>query len=80
MDLAEELDGSDVLVNSLHPGSFMDTNTVSSHGFPVRTTVAEAADAVMHLVVGENVGSGEFYEGLNLAQANDFKPNLAAAY
>jgi NAD(P)-dependent dehydrogenase (short-subunit alcohol dehydrogenase family) len=78
MDLAEELEGSDVLVNSLHPGSFIDTNLVRSHGFTARTTTTEAADAVMHLVIGEEVGSGEFYDGLSLARANDQAYDAAA--
>jgi NAD(P)-dependent dehydrogenase (short-subunit alcohol dehydrogenase family) len=78
MDLAEELEGSEVLVNSLHPGSFIDTNLVSSHGFEAQTTVAQAADAVMHLVIGEDVGSGEFYNDLSLGRANDQAYDVAA--
>jgi len=78
MDLAEELEGQDILVNSLHPGSMIDTNLVSSHGFTARTTIDEASDAVMQLVFGEEVGSGGFYDGLDPARANDQAYDAAA--
>lgn len=69
-DLAEELRGKPVLVNTLHPATYMDTGMVRRLGVPPRSTVAEGADAVMNLVNGESVGSGGYFNGLKVAKAN----------
>lgn len=69
-DLAEELKGSGVTVNALHPASMMATNMVISAGYEPRTTVAEGADALMQLVTGSSLGTGEYYNGLVTGRAN----------
>lgn len=78
IDLAGELEGHDVLVNSLHPGTLIDTNLVRSHGFKAQTTIDEAADAIMQLAIGEEVGSGEFYDGMSPTLAGDQAYDAAA--
>ncbi len=60
IDLAEELDGTGVTVNALHPATYMPTKMVHS---PV-STVAEGVAATMRLITGNDVGSGRFYNGL----------------
>ena len=69
-DLAEELEGTDVIVNALHPATYMDTEMVRRAGVRPRATVAEGADAVMQLVMDSDIGSGRFFNGLRPARAH----------
>ena len=69
-DLAEELEGTEVIVNTLHPATYMDTPMVTRGGRTPRTTVAEGADAVMQLVTSPEVGSGGYFSGLRRSRAN----------
>ena len=68
-DLAEALAGTGVVVNALHPATFMDTGMVRQAGVEPRATVDEGADAVMQLIV-EPVESGQYFNGLEPARAN----------
>ena len=67
--LAEQLEGSGVTVNALHPASLMDTDLVKDIGMEPRSTVAEGARAVMHLIDGEDTGSGHYYRRMERARA-----------
>lgn len=69
-DLAEELEGDGVLVNALHPATFMDTGMVREAGIEPRSTVDQGADAVMQLVT-EDVGTGGYFNGLTRATAHE---------
>ena len=69
-DLAEELEGSGVIVNTLHPATYMDTPMVTRGGGTPRTTVAQGADAVMQLVTSPDIGSGGYFNGLRRSRAN----------
>jgi NAD(P)-dependent dehydrogenase (short-subunit alcohol dehydrogenase family) len=69
-DLAEELEGSGVIVNTLHPATYMDTPMVTRGGGTPRTTVAQGADAVMQLVSSQDIGSGGYFNGLRRSRAN----------
>jgi NAD(P)-dependent dehydrogenase (short-subunit alcohol dehydrogenase family) len=68
-DLAAELEGTGVLVNTLHPATYMPTGMVRRAGVEPRSTIDEGADAVMQLVTGA-VGNGGYYNGLRAARAN----------
>lgn len=68
-DLAEELDGTGVVVNALHPATYMDTRMVARAGVEPRSTVDEGADAVMQLIT-EDVGSGGYFNGLRPSRAD----------
>jgi NAD(P)-dependent dehydrogenase (short-subunit alcohol dehydrogenase family) len=70
IDLAEELEGTDVIVNSLHPATYMDTGMVRRAGLTPRATVGEGADAVMQLITSSDIGSGGYFNRLRPARAN----------
>lgn len=64
IDLARELAGQEVIVAALHPATLMDTPMVREAGVRARTTVAEGADAVMHLLTADGIRTGGYYDGL----------------
>jgi len=72
IDLAAELEGTGVTVNSLHPATLMDTSMVEKAGATPRSTVAEGVEAVMQLAVSKALEgrSGLFYNGLREARAH----------
>ncbi len=70
IDLAEELEGKDVIVNALHPATYMNTPMITRGGGTPRATVAEGADAVMQLVTSPDIGSGGYFNGLRRSRAN----------
>lgn len=68
--LAEELEGTGVTVNALHPATMMNTNMVLSRGARPRSDVEEGVEAVLHLVDVPAVGSGGYFDGMRPARAN----------
>jgi NAD(P)-dependent dehydrogenase (short-subunit alcohol dehydrogenase family) len=68
-DLAEELRGTGVTVNALHPATFMPTKMVPN---PI-STLEEGVDATVRLVVDESLEgtSGRYFETLSEARADD---------
>jgi NAD(P)-dependent dehydrogenase (short-subunit alcohol dehydrogenase family) len=70
VDLAEELEGTGVTATALHPATLMNTTLVREIGREPRSTVEEGAEAVVNLVLSEDVGSGEYYNGLQLTTPN----------
>ena len=71
IDLAEELAGTDVVVNAVHPATFMaDTGMCRRAGCTPRATVGEGADAVMLLITSPDIGSGGYFDQLQPARAN----------
>jgi NAD(P)-dependent dehydrogenase (short-subunit alcohol dehydrogenase family) len=60
-DLAEELAGSGVTTNAVHPASMMDTDMVLERGARARSSVHDGVDAVMHVLAGENIGTGGYF-------------------
>ena len=69
-DLAEELAGSGVTTNALHPASMMDTDMVLERGARARSSVHDGADAVMHLIEGDDLGTGGYFNQTTPTRAN----------
>ena len=72
IDLAAELRGSGVTVNSLHPATYMNTTMVRAGGITPISTVEQGGEAILHLAVGDDVASksGLFFNGMSEAKAN----------
>lgn len=70
IDLAAELEGKRVTVNALHPATMMPTGMVLRGGYTPRSTIDDGARAVMHLVQDADVGTGQFFNGLNPGRAH----------
>lgn len=72
IDLAEELKGSGVTANSLHPATYMNTTMVRAGGIAPISTVEQGGAAILHLVSGDDVAdrSGLFFNGMNEMKAN----------
>ena len=77
-DLHDDLEGSGVMVNSLHPATYMPTEMVARAGVQPRATIAEGADAVMQLIVSTEIEGGQFFRGLQPARANNQAYDLEA--
>jgi NAD(P)-dependent dehydrogenase (short-subunit alcohol dehydrogenase family) len=63
IDLAVELEGRGVTAVSLHPATLMDTPMVRGAGARPQSTVAEGADAVLHLVTAPDLENGAYFDG-----------------
>lgn len=70
-DLHEELRGTGVMVNSLHPAAYMPTGMVARAGITPRATLAEGSDALLQLVLSDEIEGGQFFAGLNPRRAHD---------
>jgi NAD(P)-dependent dehydrogenase (short-subunit alcohol dehydrogenase family) len=72
IDLAQELEGSGVTVNALHPATYMNTTMVREGGITPISTVEQGGEAILHLAAGDDVAgkSGLFFNGMRQAQAN----------
>lgn len=74
-DLADQLAGSGVTANSLHPATLMSTKMVlDSTALPdSRTTVSDGADALENLVSNQDLAStsGAYFDTINPARADE---------
>ena len=72
IDLARELEGSGVTVNSLHPATYMNTTMVREGGITPVSTVEQGGEAILHLAAGDDMAdkTGLFFNGMREAQAN----------
>jgi len=80
IDLAEELKGTGITVNSLHPATYMNTTMVRAGGITPISTVEQGGEAILHLAEGGDMAdkSGLFFNGMNRAQANPQAYDAAA--
>lgn len=69
-DLATELEGSGVTTNALHPATLMDTDMVLERSMQVRSSVHDGADAVMHAIEADGLGSGRYFDQTTPAEAD----------
>jgi NAD(P)-dependent dehydrogenase (short-subunit alcohol dehydrogenase family) len=72
VDLARELEGTGVTVNSLHPATYMNTTMVRRAGVTPISTVEQGAEAILNLAVGPALEgrSGLYFNGLREAHAD----------
>ena len=72
-DLAKELEGTRVTANCVHPATFMNTKMVREFGATPMSTVEEGAEAILHLVTGDDVSekTGLFFDRLRPAPAHE---------
>ncbi|OIJ66352.1 SDR family NAD(P)-dependent oxidoreductase [Streptomyces mangrovisoli] len=68
--LAEELAGTGVAVNVLHPATYMDTAMVQEGGISPWHTVADGAPGVLALAT-EDLGTGRFFDGTEPSRAHE---------
>jgi NAD(P)-dependent dehydrogenase (short-subunit alcohol dehydrogenase family) len=72
IDLADELEGTGVTVNTLHPATFMNTTMVRQSGMTPISSVEQGADAILKLAVSPQVEgqSGLYFNGQREARAD----------
>ena len=72
IDLAHELDGTGVTVNSLHPATYMNTTMVRQSGVAPMSSVEQGADAILNLATSAALDgrSGLFFNGQREARAD----------
>ena len=72
IDLADELAGSGVSVNALHPATYMNTTMVRQSGVTPVSSVEEGADAILKLAVAPELEgrSGLYFNGQREARAD----------
>lgn len=80
IDLAEELRGSGVTVNALHPATYMATTMVRQAGVTPRSSVEEGAQAILNLATSPALEgrSGLYFNGLREARAEPQAYNAKA--
>lgn len=76
VDLAEELKGSGVTVNCLHPSTYMNTTMVRQSGTTPISSVETGADAILQLAVSPKL---EGRSGLYFNVMNEARPNAQAS-
>jgi NAD(P)-dependent dehydrogenase (short-subunit alcohol dehydrogenase family) len=71
-DLAQELEGSNVTANCLHPATYMNTTMGRQAGVTPLSTTEEGARAILNLAVAAPFDrqTGLFFNGLNPSRAN----------
>lgn len=72
VDLAEELAGSGIIANCLHPSTYMNTTMVRQSGTTPISSVETGADAIMQLAVSPKIDgrSGLYFNVMSESRAN----------
>ncbi|MBN9222839.1 MAG: SDR family oxidoreductase [Mesorhizobium sp.] len=72
IDLAEQLKGSGVTINALHPASYMDTTMVRQADVTPWSSVETGADAILNLAASPALEgrSGLYFDGLRESRAD----------
>ena len=80
VDLADELKGSGVIANALHPSTFMNTTMVRQSGTQPMSKVEDGAEAILQLAVSPALEgkSGLYFNVLREARANPQAYDAAA--
>ena len=78
IDLAEELEGSGVTVNAVHPAVYMATSMVLNRGGTPFTTIDAGADPVLQVITSPTAGSGYYYRQAERAEPQEQAQDPAA--
>lgn len=70
-DFAEELEGTGVTANAVHPAVYMATSMVLNRGGTPMTTIDEGADPVMQVITSPIAGSGNYYRQADNVRADE---------
>jgi NAD(P)-dependent dehydrogenase (short-subunit alcohol dehydrogenase family) len=72
VDLAEQLKGTGVTVNALHPASYMNTTMVRQAGVTPWSSVETGADAILNLATSPDLKgrSGLYFDGMRESRAD----------
>jgi NAD(P)-dependent dehydrogenase (short-subunit alcohol dehydrogenase family) len=68
-DLAEELEGTGVTANAVHPGGYLDTSMVRERGGTANMSPEEGAAFVVNAI--RSPESGQYFNTMRVARAND---------
>src|SRR5207302_5055584 len=81
-DLAEELSGTGVTANCLHPATYMPTKMVLAARGSGLSTIEEGVQATTHLITAPELGqvSGRYFNGLREARAESQAYDRQARY
>jgi NAD(P)-dependent dehydrogenase (short-subunit alcohol dehydrogenase family) len=71
MDLAQELEGTGVTLNAVHPAVYMATSMVLNRGGTPFTTIDEGADPVLQVIHSPVAGSGNYYRQAENVRADE---------
>jgi NAD(P)-dependent dehydrogenase (short-subunit alcohol dehydrogenase family) len=71
VDLARRLEGAGVIVNALHPATYMNTTMVRQAGVAPMSSVEQGAEAILNLATSPSLDgrSGLYFNGLHEARA-----------
>jgi len=80
IDLAEELAGSGITVNALHPATYMDTTMLRGDGLSPLSSVADGGKAILQLALGPATAdrTGLYFDGTKEKSANAQSYDAAA--
>ncbi|MFB9948858.1 SDR family NAD(P)-dependent oxidoreductase [Rhizobium puerariae] len=80
IDIAEELKGSGVTANAVHPANYMDTPMTRDAGISPWNSVDEGADAVLHLINSPQLAetTGMYFSGGGQSRASSQAYDTAA--
>ena len=72
IDLADELAGTGVVVNALHPATYMNTTMVRRAGVTPISSVEQGAEAILNLAASPDLAgrTGRYFNGLREARAD----------
>lgn len=70
MDLAEELEGTGVTANAVHPETFMNTSMVLERGGTAVATVEEGAASVLNVIRSPDAGTGQYFNVQRVGRAH----------
>jgi NAD(P)-dependent dehydrogenase (short-subunit alcohol dehydrogenase family) len=79
-DLAADLKSAGVMVNALHPATYMDTTMVRGDGIAPVNSIDKGADAILSLAVSPEMAnrSGLYFDGLRTSRAEPQAYDAAA--